>query len=104
MATTYRPLANADQEHPLADPTVKRMRDAYRLEARAAHKSLDGRKRLCENMGWEEAVATEDPLAKDAYVVEMARLLFPTTSVGEGDDLNVAEVLRATSDFFAALS
>lgn len=102
----YRVLTTSEDTFPMRDPSVAAMRDAYAVEVRAGHKAQPSREALCAVMGWPPSDATEKPLSKDAYVVAMATVLFPASrdKVGDGATLHVPEVLRAASDFFAALS
>jgi hypothetical protein len=104
MATGYRPLTTDDKDYPLADPSVEAMIAAYAVEARAGFKDRVSREAAAKLMGFEPD-ACEPELSRPDYIVEMCRVLFPTCRdrIGEGKTVNVAEVLRASADFFAVL-
>ena len=104
MATGYRPLTTDDKDYPLADPSVDTMIRAYAVEVRAGHKDPASREIAARQMGFVPE-ACDDELDRAAYVVEMARVLFPSLRdrIGDGQTVSVPEVTRAAADFFASL-
>lgn len=104
MATGYRPLTTDDKEYPLADPSVNAMLCAFAVEVRAGHKDRTSREAAAKQMGF-DADACEPELDRPQYIMDMARVLFPSARdrIGDGLTLSVPEVARAAADFFAAL-
>ena len=102
MAGSYRLLTTDERTFPLADPSIATMRAVYALEVQTPFVDRASRLDVCRMMGWPEDRVNDD-VAKDVYLARLAAVLFPTATVGNGDELNVTAVLEGRRDFLSAL-